>query len=249
MNQRVMELARESQVAISRRELDELLQSHRDYTRAVLRERDGLLESVKIAIDERDHYMRERDQLNSEYNAALENWGHMQETNAKLRKELAELTAERDQLRSELEVARAWLHEADASDKQLRKEVERLKAACDKYSEAELLGQEIDAEPEGCWKCGEDGGTSCGAAHCGLLEPEPDELPKAEQVQPNNDEVICPNCVTQFRAIPVNVQEELIGLRKAAQAALDFLYRVTQWKEAGHPDLHDIKQLLRKELE
>ena len=30
----------------------------------------------------------------------------------------------------------------------------------------------------------------------------------------NNDEVICPNCVTQFRAIPVNVQEKL-----ASQAA------------------------------
>ena len=29
----------------------------------------------------------------------------------------------------------------------------------------------------------------------------------------NYDEVICPNCVTQFRAVPVNVQHELITLR------------------------------------
>jgi hypothetical protein len=40
-------------------------------------------------------------------------------------------------------------------------------------AEVERLKQE-QAEPEGCWKCGEDGGTSCGAAHCGLLEPEPE---------------------------------------------------------------------------
>lgn len=28
-------------------------------------------------------------------------------------------------------------------------------------------------------------------------------------IEANNDEVICPNCVHQFRAIPVNVQKEL----------------------------------------
>jgi len=28
----------------------------------------------------------------------------------------------------------------------------------------------------------------------------------------NYDEVICPNCVTQFRAIPVNVQNEVTAL-------------------------------------
>ena len=32
--------------------------------------------------------------------------------------------------------------------------------------------------------------------------------------QPNFDEVICPKCVHQFRAIPVNVQEELAALRE-----------------------------------
>jgi arsenate reductase-like glutaredoxin family protein len=42
MNQRIMELAREAQVAISRRELDELLQAEQDYTRAVISERDAL---------------------------------------------------------------------------------------------------------------------------------------------------------------------------------------------------------------
>jgi hypothetical protein len=35
----------------------------------------------------------------------------------------------------------------------------------------------------------------------------------------NYDEVICPNCVTQFRAVPVNVQHELITL-KAENAKL-----------------------------
>ena len=29
----------------------------------------------------------------------------------------------------------------------------------------------------------------------------------------NYDEVICPNCVTQFRAIPVNVQNEIAVLK------------------------------------
>jgi len=28
-------------------------------------------------------------------------------------------------------------------------------------------------------------------------------------MEANNDEVICPNCVTQFRAIPINVQYQL----------------------------------------
>jgi hypothetical protein len=33
--------------------------------------------------------------------------------------------------------------------------------------------------------------------------------------EPNDDEVICPNCVHQFRAIPVNVQAELARLTEA----------------------------------
>ena len=40
---------------------------------------------------------------------------------------------------------------------------------------------------------------------------------------PNNDMVICPKCVHQFRAIPVNVQHELADerkRRKTAEAAL-----------------------------
>jgi hypothetical protein len=46
MNQRIMELAREAQVAISRRELDELLQAEQDYTRAVISERDQYMENT-----------------------------------------------------------------------------------------------------------------------------------------------------------------------------------------------------------
>lgn len=33
-------------------------------------------------------------------------------------------------------------------------------------------------------------------------------------MQPNYDEVICPACCHQFRAIPVNVQAEVEALRK-----------------------------------
>lgn len=32
---------------------------------------------------------------------------------------------------------------------------------------------------------------------------------------PNNDEVICPNCVHQFRAIPVNVQTRIAEMEAA----------------------------------
>jgi len=35
----------------------------------------------------------------------------------------------------------------------------------------------------------------------------------------NYDEVICPNCVHQFRAIPVNVQHELAAANKARRVA------------------------------
>lgn len=34
-------------------------------------------------------------------------------------------------------------------------------------------------------------------------------------ITPNNDEVICPGCAHQFRAIPVNVQAELAAARNA----------------------------------
>lgn len=36
--------------------------------------------------------------------------------------------------------------------------------------------------------------------------------PQAGPVAPNNDEVICPACAHQFRAIPVNVQQLLLSL-------------------------------------
>lgn len=38
--------------------------------------------------------------------------------------------------------------------------------------------------------------------------PSPSEK-TFEEREPNNDEVICPGCVHQFRAIPVNVQDAL----------------------------------------
>lgn len=52
----------------------------------------------------------------------------------------------------------------------------------------------------------------------------PTQLDKSPDLEvPNNDMVICPKCVHQFRAIPVNVQHELADerkRRKAAEAAL-----------------------------
>jgi hypothetical protein len=43
-------------------------------------------------------------------------------------------------------------------------------------------------EDERCWKCGEDGGTSCGAAHCGLLEDEFDSAAPDQEVH----DALCP---------------------------------------------------------
>lgn len=40
--------------------------------------------------------------------------------------------------------------------------------------------------------------------------PIPLHAAPAEPVEANNDEVICPNCCTQFRAIPVNVQKLML---------------------------------------
>lgn len=37
-------------------------------------------------------------------------------------------------------------------------------------------------------------------------------------MEANNDEVICPACVHQFRAIPVNVQAEIAALRSERDA-------------------------------
>lgn len=37
--------------------------------------------------------------------------------------------------------------------------------------------------------------------------------------RPSNDEVICPNCVHQFRAIPVNVQTRLAELERQCEAS------------------------------
>jgi chromosome segregation ATPase len=37
---------------------------------------------------------------------------------------------------------------------------------------------------------------------------------RIEVTEANNDEVICPNCVHQFRAIPINVQDDIESLRE-----------------------------------
>jgi len=49
------------------------------------------------------------------------------------------------------------------------------------------------------------------AKHNSKPDMDDNPLPVAVgNIEPNNDEVICPNCTTQFRAIPVNVQAMLI---------------------------------------
>lgn len=40
---------------------------------------------------------------------------------------------------------------------------------------------------------------------------------------PNNDEVICPNCVHQFRAIPVNVQKDLSSALELLRECLAYI--------------------------
>ena len=62
-------------------------------------------------------------------------------------------------------------------------------------------------------------------------------------IQPDNDLVICPNCVTQFRAIPVNVQKEYFDMQDRlksldAQPVPDTVAvpRECGWKCAGEFD-------------
>lgn len=56
---------------------------------------------------------------------------------------------------------------------------------------------------------------------------------------PNNDEVICPNCVHQFRAIPVNVQDDLaaanakLAAKPDVAGLVDALGHQTQIDEDG----------------
>jgi len=38
-------------------------------------------------------------------------------------------------------------------------------------------------------------------------------------ITPNNDEVICPNCAHQFRAIPVNVQSDMVERKMEVENA------------------------------
>ena len=54
---------------------------------------------------------------------------------------------------------------------------------------------------------------------------------------PNNDEVICPKCVHQFRAIPVSVQAELAALREELAEAKQENERLNKWAD-GFTDIH-----------
>lgn len=56
-------------------------------------------------------------------------------------------------------------------------------------------------------------------------------------METNNDEVICPNCCNQFRAIPINVQQRIAAL-KAELAELRGKVRDAYLSgyEKGHED-------------
>jgi len=60
-------------------------------------------------------------------------------------------------------------------------------------------------------------------------------------IESNNDEVICPNCVTQFRAIPVNVQTEIADLKETI-AQPDLVAEIKALK-AENVDISVVSQL------
>ena len=81
----------------------------------------------------------------------------------------------------------------------------------------------------------------------GLLATK--QATEMQQIEPNNDEVICPNCTHQFRAIPVSVQRLMLdagfeppfAAPPAAQAEPAAVARVVKWlrslpeKPRDHP--------------
>ena len=67
--------------------------------------------------------------------------------------------------------------------------------------------------------------------------------------QSNYDEVICPNCVHQFRAIPVNVQAELAAAIAQRDKAIEFLQVYRHDTPLGHqPHMiaHEVDQFLKE---
>ena len=64
----------------------------------------------------------------------------------------------------------------------------------------------------------------------------------------NNDHVICPNCAHQFRAVPVNVQEELAALRETAGKALELLRELGEERACDHGQLDAALDALRAHL-
>jgi hypothetical protein len=53
--------------------------------------------------------------------------------------------------------------------------------------------------------------------------------------EPNNDEVICPRCTHQFRAIPVNVQGQMYALQLENEVAIRFLQEASAFLKAQQP--------------
>ena len=67
--------------------------------------------------------------------------------------------------------------------------------------------------------------------------PNPQESPvdKSTGLQgPDPNGVICPQCVTQFRAVPVNVQARIAALRRVVAAA-DAMRRYDSYRMPGEP--------------
>jgi hypothetical protein len=65
-------------------------------------------------------------------------------------------------------------------------------------------------------------------------------------IEANNDEVICPNCVTQFRAIPVNIQDELVRLRKANLDCVDHFNAIREDYDNLRKELAEQAALVEK---
>lgn len=69
--------------------------------------------------------------------------------------------------------------------------------------------------------------------------------PQAEQKrEPNPDEVICPACTHQFRAIPVNVQAQLAQREPLSEKQIDAIHEL--WYERAGMSFADVVRAVER---